>query len=85
MNNNYPVIKRGNISVPVGGVYEISHALNCTKQQIFALRKRDDFPRPLVELAATPVWDIDEVLAFKSTWVRRGAPKVAPEAIEVTG
>lgn len=85
MSNRYPVIKHDGINMAIGGVYEISNVLGCTKQQIFSLRKRDDFPRPIVELAATPVWDIDEILEFKKNWIRRGTPKpkFVPEAVEV--
>lgn len=84
MTYTYPVIKHDGMTMSIGGVYEISRALGCTKQQIFSLRKREDFPRPIVELAATPVWDIDEVLQFKESWVRRSGPKPPPEAVEVS-
>lgn len=55
----------------VGGTAEIAELLGCPKQQIFALRKRKDFPKPIRILASTPLWDLEEIRAFATTWTRR--------------
>ncbi|CAB4154333.1 hypothetical protein UFOVP629_64 [uncultured Caudovirales phage] len=55
----------------VGGTAEIAELLGCPKQQIFALRKRKDFPKPIRILASTPLWDLEEVRTFATTWTRR--------------
>jgi predicted DNA-binding transcriptional regulator AlpA len=71
--------------IRIGGVYEVAETLGCAKQQIASLRRRSNFPQPVVLLAATPVWDLDEIEEFKQTWVRHGQrkEKTVPEAIAV--
>lgn len=64
------------IKVPaeyLGGTAEVADLLGCSRQQIYSLRQRDDFPEPVACLAATPVWDLRLVAQFKETWVRRTA------------
>lgn len=63
----------------IGGTAEVADLLGCPKQQIHALRKRGDFPQPLRFLAATPIWDLDDIRAFATTWIRR-SPK-APATV----
>lgn len=53
------------------GTAEVAAILGCPKQQIYTLRKRKDFPQPIRTIAATPLWDSNEVSKFASTWVRR--------------
>lgn len=55
----------------LGGTSEVAELLGCPPQQLYSLRHRQDFPQPLVKLKATPVWDLDEIAAFKLTWKRR--------------
>lgn len=55
----------------IGGTAEVANLLGCPKQQIHALRKRKDFPQPVVTLAATPLWDLDQIREFAKTWTRR--------------
>lgn len=55
----------------IGGTAEVAELLGCPKQQIYALRKRSGFPRPIKTLAATPLWDLDQIRNFAITWVRR--------------
>lgn len=50
------------------GTAEAAAVLGVLKQRIHALRKRPDFPTPLVHLASTPLWDKEALLAFKSVW-----------------
>jgi hypothetical protein len=55
----------------LGGTAEVAEVLGCQRQQLYSLRKRVDFPHPVTELAATPVWDLRLVTDFKKTWIRR--------------
>ena len=55
----------------LGGTAEVAAILGCPKQQIHALRKRKDFPVPVWQVAATPLWNLDDIRAFGATWVRR--------------
>jgi len=57
------------------GTAEVAAVLECPKQQIYALRNGSAFPQPVRTLAATPLWDLNEILTFKASWKRR-APKV---------
>jgi predicted DNA-binding transcriptional regulator AlpA len=57
----------------VGGTAEVAELLGCPKQQLHALRKRDDFPKPIRVLAATPLWDLTSIREFAQTWNRRGS------------
>lgn len=65
----------------LGGVTEVAEVLGCAKQQIAALRKREDFPKPVLMLAATPVWTLTSIRSFQSTWKRRGPRKPAIQAV----
>lgn len=55
----------------LGGTAEVAALLECPKQQIHALRRNPKFPTPIVNLAATPVWDLTDIAEFKSSWQRR--------------
>ena len=55
----------------IGGTSEVAELLGCPKQQIHALRKRANFPKPIKILAATPLWDLDDIRNFATTWIRR--------------
>jgi predicted DNA-binding transcriptional regulator AlpA len=55
----------------IGGTAEVAEILGCPKQQIHALRKRTDFPAPIRVLASTPLWDLDAIRTFASSWTRR--------------
>lgn len=55
----------------LGGTAEVAEVLECQRQQLYSLRKREDFPPPVTELAATPVWDLRLISDFKKTWRRR--------------
>ena len=55
----------------IGGTSEVAELLGCPKQQIHALRKRANFPKPFKVLAATPLWDLDDIRSFATTWIRR--------------
>jgi hypothetical protein len=55
----------------IAGTAEIALRLGCPKQQIHALRKRADFPKPFMTLLATPLWDLRDIDSFLTTWKRR--------------
>lgn len=55
----------------LAGTAEVAKELGCPKQQVYSLRKRSDFPEPIIKLAATPIWDIRQVRDFKDNWQRR--------------
>jgi predicted DNA-binding transcriptional regulator AlpA len=55
----------------IGGTAEVAELLGCPKQQIHALRKRANFPKPIRVLSATPLWDLEEIRMFASNWKRR--------------
>jgi len=57
----------------LGGTSEVAETLGCSPQQIYSLRKREDFPQPLCLLAATPIWDLRLIEEFKHSWRRRGS------------
>ncbi len=50
------------------GTAEAAVVLGVLKQRIHTLRKRPDFPQPIVVLAATPLWDKNALLEFKNGW-----------------
>lgn len=53
------------------GTAEVADILQCPKQQIYTLRKRKDFPQPIRTIAATPLWNAEEISKFASSWIRR--------------
>lgn len=55
----------------IAGTAEVAAFLECPKQQIHSLQRNPKFPKPITNLAATPVWDLSEVRAFKDSWKRR--------------
>ena len=50
------------------GTSEVAKVLGVSKQRIHALRKKTSFPKPIVTLAATPIWKLDDVKAFLDEW-----------------
>lgn len=54
------------------GTSEAAEILGCSKQQIASLRKNPNFPQPVHQVSATPLWVNSDVEYFKLTWVRRG-------------
>lgn len=67
----------------IGGTAEVAEVLGCPKQQIYALRRRSDFPKPFRELASTPLWNLDEIRKFGKEWKRRGSAgtSILPETL----
>lgn len=51
----------------LGGLAEVANACGVTRQAVLNWPKRySDFPAPVVRLAATPVWRLTEVVAWRS-------------------
>lgn len=64
------------------GVTEISKILAVSRQRAHQITKRDDFPAPLAELAAGPVWARPHLDRFVETW-HAGKPDVIDELVEL--
>jgi hypothetical protein len=61
------------------GVREIAELLQVSKQRVVELRGREDFPRPVAELAAGPVWTRSSLNHFIAAWPRKsGRPRKSP-------
>lgn len=58
------------------GLAEVAEELRVTKQRVAQLRGRPDFPDPVAELAAGPVWTETSLARFIESWDRRpGRPR----------
>lgn len=58
------------------GVSEIARMLGVSRQRVSELRARPDFPDPVAELAAGPVWKETHLLRFIEEWPRKpGRPR----------
>jgi hypothetical protein len=55
----------------VVGATEAARMLGVSRQRLYQLAERDDFPPPMVQLAAGPVWLTDSIRAFERSWDRR--------------
>lgn len=53
------------------GVSELSSEIGVTRQRVSELRTRPDFPAPVAELAAGPVWASSSLRRFLATWERK--------------
>jgi hypothetical protein len=57
-------------------VTEIATLLGVSRQRVSELRNRPDFPSPIAELAAGPVWTRTSLNQFIESWPRRpGRPR----------
>jgi hypothetical protein len=54
----------------LAGPQEIAAEFNVTRRTVYQWTARDDFPAPLARLAAGPVYDLDQIRAW-----RRSDPK----------
>lgn len=50
------------------GTSEVAKVLGVSKQRIHALRKKPSFPKPIVVLAATPIWTASDIQQFLKEW-----------------
>jgi predicted DNA-binding transcriptional regulator AlpA len=53
------------------GSQEVVEALGVSRQRFHELRARKDFPEPVLQLAATPLWLRSAIDAFLEGWDRR--------------
>jgi hypothetical protein len=53
------------------GLSEVAKILGVSKQRVSELRRRRDFPHPVAELAAGPVWDRTSLNHFIAGWARK--------------
>jgi len=53
------------------GVAEIAEILGVSRQRVSELARSEQFPRPVAELAAGPVWTWNMLQRFLDTWPRR--------------
>jgi hypothetical protein len=68
----------------VVGVAEAAKLLAVTKQRLSQLTERQDFPPPMVRLAAGPVWLTSSINAFNRRWVRKSGRPAKAAATTVT-
>jgi hypothetical protein len=65
----------------VVGTTEVTKILGVSRQRLAELRRRSEFPEPIVDLAAGPVWLQTSIDAFVKRWDRRpGRPRSAAQA-----
>lgn len=58
------------------GLAEVAEILGVSKQRVSELRRRKDFPHPIAEIAAGPVWDRTWLNRFIEGWERKpGRPR----------
>jgi hypothetical protein len=53
------------------GVTELASEIGVSRQRVSELRTREDFPAPVAELAAGPVWASSSLRRFLATWERK--------------
>jgi hypothetical protein len=53
------------------GVTELASQIGVSRQRVSELRTRADFPAPVAELAAGPVWASSSLRRFLDTWERK--------------
>lgn len=53
------------------GAAEVAESLGISRQRLAELRMRSDFPAPVAELAAGPVWRASTLQRFVASWDRR--------------
>jgi serine/threonine protein kinase len=68
--------------IDIGGAFEVADLLGVTRQRVASLRARPSFPEPLAELAAGPIFDLDEIRRWAASSRRRsGRPRNSPDRI----
>lgn len=53
------------------GVAEVAEHLGVSKQRVSELSRAQNFPRPIIALAAGPVWLASSIDAFVASWPRK--------------
>lgn len=55
----------------LAGPQELAAILGVSRQRLYEITKMEGFPKPVVQLAGGPVWDVDSLNHFRSTWSRK--------------
>lgn len=66
------------------GVSEVAGILGVTRQRALEVSRRPDFPKPIAELAAGPVWNRHAVARFLERWPRRRTGRPRSKLLEQT-
>lgn len=78
MDERYQELELNQKPEQYAGVSEIAATLGVSRQRISELRTRDDFPAPIAELAAGPMWTMSSLRRFIDAWDRKpGRPRKA--------
>jgi hypothetical protein len=56
------------------GSHEVAEYLGVTRQRFNQLRDRDDFPIPIFQVSATPLWVSCQIDDFIKIWNRKRGP-----------
>ncbi len=68
------------------GVSELAAELHVSRQRVSELRTREDFPAPVANLAAGPVWKLSNLKRFLAEWPRKpGRPQTWKRELERRG
>jgi len=69
----------------LAGPQELAQQLGVSRQRFYEVAKLPGFPKPIVQLASGPVWEVNSINHFKTTWSRKpGRPRVSATR-KVTG
>lgn len=65
--------------IEIIGITEIAELLGVSKQRVFQLMERDDFPAPFAKLACGSIWRKGDLSTFAEGWQRKPGrpPKIA--------
>lgn len=64
----------------MGGVTEVADILGVSRQRVAKLRERNDFPDPIAEIAQGPIWDLDQIQAWRHSGLRLSSGRPRSEA-----
>lgn len=62
----------------LAGGQEVAHLLGVSKQRLYQLITREDFPDPVLRLAAGPLWLVRSIQAFERQWTRKPGRRSSP-------
>lgn len=65
------------------GVSELAAEIGVSRQRVSELRTRADFPSPVAELAAGPIWAMSSLRRFLSAWDRKPGRPLKPRTTGV--
>jgi serine/threonine protein kinase len=67
----------------LGGISEVAAELGVSRQRIGQLRSQPEFPDPVGEISAGPIWDLDAIERWNSSGLRRtsGRPSSSKKTV----